>query len=302
MTQLFDTILTQPFAQVLKFILGFVGSYGLALIIFTVLTKLIMVPFQIKSKKATFDQRRLSPQIKAIEKKYKDDKVKYNEEMQKLYEQEGFNPMGGCLPTLITLPIIMGLYGVITKPLSNLMKLDAGRIAEVASRLGVEAASNGTYNEIALAEMLHGNLPRLVDISPDLFEINFGFLGFNLAETPLINNFSLLWLLPILSALTGYIYMTINQKYMPPMEGSMASTNKMMNLTMPIMSLIIGFSLPAGVTLYWITGNLFMMAQEPLLQWYLSKSYYAEIEARDASKKSKKKKKKPAAEEGSEIE
>jgi YidC/Oxa1 family membrane protein insertase len=284
MSQLFNTLITQPFAYVLNFILGWAGSYGLALIIFTIFTKLILLPFQVKSKKAMFEQRRLAPKLKALEKKFKDDKTKYNEAVQKLYEDEGVSPLSGCLPTLITLPIIFGLYGVITKPLSNLMHLAAGQITEIATRLALTPASNGTFNEILVAEAMKGKLGMLSDISPNLFTIDFGFLGFNLAQVPSVGHLSVIWLLPIISGVTAFLYVLISQKYAPPMQGG-EQTAKMMNFTMPLISVMIGFSMPAGVTLYWIMGNLFMMAQEPLIQIYLSRRFYPDqIEAEKKSK------------------
>lgn len=290
MSQLFNTFITQPFAYVLNFILGWAGSYGLALIVFTVFTKLILLPFQVKSKKAMFEQRRLAPKLKALEKKYKDDKAKHNEAVQKLYEDEGFSPLSGCLPTLVTLPIIFGLYGVITKPLTNLMRLASGQITEIATRLALTPAANGTFNEIKVAEAMKGHLASLLDISPNIFEIDFRFLGFNLAQVPSVSNFSVLWLLPIISGITAFLYVMISQKYAPPMPSG-EQTAKMMNFSMPIISIMIGFSMPAGVTLYWIMGNLFMMAQEPLIQIYLQKRFYPEqLEAEKTSKGGKKSK------------
>ena len=106
-----------PLGYLLTFIYKLVGNYGISLIILTVLVKLLLYPLYFKQIKSTASMSSLQPKMKAIQEKYKNDKEKMNEEMAKLYKEENFNPMGGCLPMLIQLPIIMGLFTLLRNPM-----------------------------------------------------------------------------------------------------------------------------------------------------------------------------------------
>ena len=176
-----------PFGYVLRYILEFVGSYGLAIILFTILTKLLILPLAIKSKSAMIDVQRIQPKLRELQKKCGSDKQKYQQEMDKLYKAEGVNPAGSCLPTLITFPIMIGLYYVITRPLSYLMGLTPLQISQVAQRLGMDMSkiigAHLNMIEINVANALQGSLSKVADISPRIFEIHFNFLGLNLAAT-----------------------------------------------------------------------------------------------------------------------
>lgn len=106
-----------PLGYLLTFIYKLVGNYGISLIILTVLVKLLLYPLYFKQIKSTASMSSLQPKMKAIQEKYKNDKEKMNEEMAKLYKEENFNPMGGCLPMLIQVPIIMGLFTLLRNPM-----------------------------------------------------------------------------------------------------------------------------------------------------------------------------------------
>ena len=110
-------IIAVPLGYLLTFIYNLVGNYGISLIILTVLVKLILYPLYFKQIKSTASMSSLQPKMKAIQEKYKNDKEKMNEEMAKLYKDENFNPMGGCLPMLIQLPIIWGLFTLLRNPI-----------------------------------------------------------------------------------------------------------------------------------------------------------------------------------------
>ena len=110
-------IIAVPLGYLLTFIYNLVGNYGISLIILTVLVKLILYPLYFKQIKSTASMSSLQPKIKAIQEKYKNDKEKMNEEMAKITKDENFNPMGGCLPMLIQLPIIWGLFTLLRNPI-----------------------------------------------------------------------------------------------------------------------------------------------------------------------------------------
>ena len=112
-----------PFAWLLRALYELTGSYGWALVLFTVVIKLIMLPFQMKSKKSMMRMSRFQPMIKEIQTRYKNNQVKMNEEMQRLYAEEGINPMSGCLWSFIPMPILIALYYIIRQPITHFMML-----------------------------------------------------------------------------------------------------------------------------------------------------------------------------------
>ena len=240
--------------------------------------------------------------------------MKLNEELQKLYEKEGVNPMSGCLPSFLPLPIMMGLYYAIEKPITFMMGItDKDFVSEgfpdsvqllidYVQNNGLADLSkfNDYYVQIPLMETLNkladsaGNFPEAItslspEIAQNLVPLNFDFLGFNLAQTPNIREPGIIWLLPILSGLTAllssYVLQKMQQKSNPAaaqVQGSM----KTMLYIMPLFSVYLGFILPSALAVYWITNNLFTMAQEAFLTWYLDK--YHPIEVDDPKKKNKK--------------
>ena len=314
-------LVTDVFAWIMQFIMTYLTSnFGLAIILFTIITKLLLFPLQLKSKKGMLDQQRIAPKMAALEKKYKNNKQKYSEEVQKLYKQEGVSMLGGCLPTLLVLVIILGLYGVIYKPVYYLMAdKDKAIVQDVALQLQSDY-ENGVYikktddaekwmqrlneqirtdengqrdasrvNELNLAQALAGHTDRLKALKPGykkydrLFEINFNFLGLDLGEQPSYKPFNLLAILPVISAVTAYLMSYLTQKLnggavQSDAAAKAANTSKTMLYFMPIMSLVIGFTLPSGLTLYWIVNNILSGIQEPLLM-IVAKKRYGAVEA-----------------------
>lgn len=332
-------LVTDVFAAIMKFIMTFLtNNFGLAIILFTIITKVLLFPLQLKSKKGMIDQQRIAPKMAKLEKKYRNNKQKYSEEVQKLYKEEGVSMFGGCLPMLLVLVIILGLYGVIYKPVYYMMAdKDKTVVQNVALQLqsdyengiyirktedssawierlnqqitvsdsGVRSAS--TVNELNLAQALAGNTERLKVLQPEyqnLFEIDFNFLGLDLGEQPSYSPINLLAILPVISAITAYLSSMLTQKLngnsvQSDAAASAANTSKTMLYFMPIMSLVIGFTLPAGLTLYWIVNNILSGLQEPLLM-YVAKKRYGVVEPEPVKGE---KKKKPVIETvGTEIE
>ncbi|NLD88130.1 MAG: YidC/Oxa1 family membrane protein insertase [Clostridiales bacterium] len=270
-TNIFDLLIVKPFAFILKTIYQLVHSYGLAIIIFTILTKILLLPLTIKSKKGMMEQQRIAPKLKELENKYKNDKQKYQEEMTKLYQKEGISPMGGCLPTLISLPIMLGLYWPISQPLTHLMNLTKDQIAEVTARLGLTTTATH-MSEMTVAQAIYENFDKVKDISDKIIPMNFDFLGVNLGAIPSFTQFNVLFLLPIISGATAFALTKLTNWLQYKSTGVMPQqANGMMTFIGPVMSIWIGFSLPVGLTLYWITGNLISMLQEILLTKYFDK-------------------------------
>jgi membrane protein insertase, YidC/Oxa1 family, C-terminal domain len=267
------SIFAVPFGHVMRYIYQFVGSYGLSIILFSLLAKLLMMPVSLKQKRSMMKTQAIQPKIQALQKQYGKDQQRLNQELQDLYAREDVSPMGGCGTALITMPIMLGLYYVISTPLTYFMMLSTDQIAQMASLLGVElSAANG--GQVALAGLIKDNFSMLVSHFPSLLNVDYNFLGLNLAATPDFKSFGLLWIIPLLSGLTAYLMSFITQKLAAkanpqPQEGAMASQAKMMALMMPAMSLVFGFMLPAGLGLYWIANNIFTAVQEVILQKFI---------------------------------
>ncbi len=283
---IFDFLIVKPFAFVLRSIYDLVGSYGLAIIIFTIVSKIIILPLSIKSKKGMVKIQKLQPKLKELEERYKNDKQKYQEEMAKLYQTEDVSPMSGCLPTLITLPIMMGLYWPISEPLKHLMNLTAEQIALITERLGM-TTQTGYVSQIAIAQKVYENFDLVKDISPNIIPMDMNFLGINLGATPSFTTFNLLFLIPIISGLTAFLLNKLTTYLQYRSTGVQpANQGQMMVLMMPLMSVWIGFSLPAGLGLYWITSNIVAMIQEVFLSKYMERELKKEA-AIDAAKRAK---------------
>ena len=292
-----------PFGYVLEFFYGFLNNYGLALILFSFVVKLILLPFSAKSKKSMMKMSRLQPQLKQLELACGDDKQKYQQEVMALYKSEGVSMYGGCLWSFLPLLFLLPLYTVIREPLHYLMHLNTETVdalkAIVATEQGVEVSKLGYYWQYGPAADLQKYALQLTDASMreavmGVSSINFSFLGINLGQIPSwkvwqakgwsdIGGF----IVPLLSGGLNYLSMFISQK----MNGSVisnangekdeaaaksAQTGKMMNILMPLMSIWFGFIVPLGLSIYWLTQSLFGIVQDVFLTKHYRKIYDAE--------------------------
>ncbi len=282
--------------SILLFFCDTFGNYGWAILAFGLIVKLIMLPFQMKSKKSMMRTQTLTPRVKELEKKYKGNQQKYQEEVSKLYKNAGVNPMSGCLWTLIPFPIIIILYRVVQKPLSNMMGLAAEEVTsltELLTNLGYFTASAGSrssfYDELRVADALHGHFteilsnPAVTGFADKLRDIDFNFFGLNLSATPKLffssGGFTwsafALFLIPFISAGVSWLQMAMAQKNQPTTDAQTAQTSKTMNMMMPLMSVWICFSMPALMGVYWIEQSVLAIVQEEIL----TKIYQRQVDA-----------------------
>ena len=294
-----------PFAWLVRLFYNLTGSYGVALILFTLVIKLILLPFQVKSKKSMLRMNRLSGQMKDIQKRYANNQMKMNEEMQKLYAEEGINPMSGCLWSFIPLPILIALYSIIRQPITHFMMLKKDALEgliQAATTAGVNmsnivmmkdgVAAVGKDGFTQLASYGQINLVKAVQelglATPDgWFNVNYKFIGLDLTATPweYIKNFSFTWaiigvvLIPILAGLSQFILSKITMKSQPQADATAASMKSMMYM-MPLMSVYIAFIMPAALGVYWIAQSVFSLIQELVLNKTLNTKLEAEEEAR----------------------
>ena len=309
-------IILTPFAWLLMVFYDFFESYGLALILFALVIKLVLFPFNLKGKKSMIQMNLLSGKMQQLQKQYGKDRERYNLEIQKLYEKEKVNPMSGCLWSFIPIIFLMVLYGIIREPLTYLMNVPADMIETVAEITGV--ANSGTYPQIAMLKAIAD--PAVLEqvkaalgesAGAGLFSMNVEFLGINLANIPQLNFWSNgmnwgsvgLFLLPLVSVGTSLLSMYVSMKTNQMNRGGeqneqMAKTNRTMMIFMPIMSLWIGFTVPAGLSIYWIAQYIFSIFQELICGRLLKKDYErarAEAAERERQEKEDEKRRKEEA-------
>lgn len=289
-TNIFIVVLVRPFAYILRWIYDWCNSFGWALILFTLLTRLILLPLNIKSKKGMAAMQALQPKVKELEKKYQSDKQKYQEEVAKLYKKEGVSPMGGCLPSLLTLPIMFALYWPISQPLKYLMSLSSAQIDAVREQLILVGAKvNGvlvsaTSSEMTLVQAIHDHFDAVSGISENIIPMNLTFLGMNLGAVPSFTSFNVLFLLPIISAGTSFLLSKLTTWLQERTTGTKSTQqNGMILWMMPLISIWIGFTLPAGLTVYWIASNLVGMLQEVFISYYIQKKEKEPLKEADSS-------------------
>ncbi len=295
-------IIRVPFGYLLDFLYQFTGSYGIALILFSLLLKLILLPASAKSKKSSMAMARLAPLAQAIQDKYPDDRNKASMEVQKLYKEEGVSMFGGCLWMLLPLLILIPLYHVIREPITYMLhfsKDEAAAIVEAMKNLNPSAfGGNSFYDQIVAAAHLSEYAPQLAAAVPSLAgqtleSLNFTFLGIDLTQIPTWKVWTWTWtwstvggaLIPLLSALSNILSMFITQKMNAKVATnekgevdeaaakSAAGNNKSMMLFAPVMSLVIGFMYPCALSLYWLAQGVFGILQDMLLTKHYKKIY-----------------------------
>lgn len=273
-------ILGIPFGYVLRFIFEAVDNYGLALILFTLFARLLMIPTSIYQTKGTVKTQRLQPKIRRINAKYKGDQKKIQEETQALYQREGHNPMNmGCLPLAIQFIIIFGLIGVIYHPLKWALAIDETTInslTEIAKTLpGYNAKTDLRTIELFVINHIDTIRPLALSkgigagVIDSIANFNFTFLGIPLGKIPSIKEPGILWAVPILSGLTSLatsLFSMLQQRKNNP-EMAKNPTMGCMTFGMPLFSIYFTFQFPAGIGIYWIASNVFALIQTVILSF-----------------------------------
>ena len=296
-------IITMPFAWVMRLFYSITGSYGWTLILFTLVVKLILLPFQLKGKKSMVRMGRLSNKQAELQKKYAKNQQKYQEELQKLYAEAGVNPMGGCLWSMLPLAIIIPLYSIVRMPLQYFMRLGTDTISairELAQTVGYVPAMAGetaysAYEQINLAEFVNREWATFEGKFEGLMRLDFNFLGLDLSAMPsdMLKNFTFRWeyvgiiLIPILSGFLSWFLTRVSMR-----SNGQTTTQpgmKSMNIIMPLTSVYIGFILPASLGIYWIGNSAFSILQEATLGRYYNKKIQAEEDEREAAREASRK-------------
>ena len=286
-----------PFGYVLEFFYGFFHNYGIALILFSLAVKVILLPLSMKQKKSMMKTSRLQPKVKQIELACGDDKQKYQQEVNQLYKDEGVSMMGGCLWSLLPLLILFPLYNVIREPLQYLLHLTDSQVESVkaafAAAKDIDVKKVDAYWQYAAAADMATYGKGIVE---NVKSINFNFLGINLGEQPSWKFWTMRsWsefgglLIPIVSGGLNYLAMFISQKTNDTVitddkgnrdEAAAATvqTGKAMTFMMPLVSVVFGYIMPLGLSIYWIAQSILGIVQDYFLTKHYRKIYDAEDE------------------------
>ena len=302
--------IAKPFGVLLMFLYDTVQNYGVAILLFALVIKIILLPFQMKSKRGMMRQQRLQPKIAELQKKHGTNKQKINEEMAKLYKEEGVNPASGCLWGFLPLPIMLALFQVIRQPLTIMMGVAADLLEEGGEIFNRLASMNFTtsvrdyYVQISQSQFISANFERFAGISENLRKIDFSFLGVDLGLQPQWNflwNSDLelygtwpagfaLFLIPFLSGGIQFAATALNKKLNPvptPEGAAGAGSMQTMMMLMPLFSVYIAFITPGALGFYWTVSTVFQIVQDIWLTKVYTKKIDAEEAVRDEARKAK---------------
>lgn len=241
----------------------FNGSFAASVFVFTIVINLLMIPLSIKSQKSSVAQMRIRPKLDALKKKYGDDRQKFAMAQQELMQEEGVSMSGGCLPLLIRMPIMLGIYYVILSPLKYLTNLSAETIAAAEAAFKNLNPSNAAYIQPEIINAVTNNkisFEGVAEVKQAVSTIDFNFLGIDLTDKPvfnidIFNEFQPSWWIPILAFLAAMltsVFSMLMQKKNNPDAPSMGG----LMLTMPLISLFIGFTVSCAAGFYWACSSL----------------------------------------------
>ena len=281
------------FGYLLNFINNFVGNYGLAIILFTVLIKIIMLPLSIKQQRTMKKSTELNEKIKVLQFKYKNDPEKLNREMMDLYKKENMSPFSGCLSTIAQFILLISIFYMVRCPLTYMEKINNDQINTYVQQLkdgGITV--NQAYSEIDIIrelDYLKEKMPE--DEGLNKINLNMNFCGLDLSKIPQQNlNDWTVYIIPALYIISTFISMKITtsmqkkskkndgviditekekkdskEEEKNEMEDMMEQSNKMMSWMMPIMSVSISLVAPLGLALYWLVNNILMIGERLVL-------------------------------------
>ncbi len=271
------------FGYVLNLLYEVINNYGLAIILFTVLLKLILLPITIKQQKTMQKSAEMQEEMKKIQFKYKNNPEKMNQEMMDLYKREKTSPFSGCFSSILQLVIILSVFWLVSQPLTYMKKVEPSLIEEYTKQVVEENGGKQTgYPEIAIIEKKGAQDERV--------NINMEFLGLDLSKVPTqsLNDWKV-YVIPSLYVITSFISIRMttkqqkemmkknkkedsnsNSEEQDPMESMQQMSNSMMYM-MPIMSITIAVIAPLGLALYWLVSNILIILERIVINFVMKK-------------------------------
>ncbi len=245
-----------------------IPNYGIALILFTIITRIILFPLSLKQHRSSIKMAYMKPRIDELSKMYKTNREKLAEEQSKLFAEEKYKPSAGCLPLLIQFPVLFGLIDVIYKPLRHLLRMSnatvdhAAKIAMIV--LGLDKM--GRTPQITVINAVRTDPAAFAGMADSfaskVLALNLSFMGLDLTEIPTWG-FNTTIIIPLLAGLSNLLLTIYSMSKNPEAAGT--GSTKIMMYTMPLISVVFAMQVPSGVGLYWIFSSLVMFIQNVIL-------------------------------------
>lgn len=285
------------------------GGYAVALLAFSLIVQIILFPFGVKQQKNSQKQAKLRPKESVIRKKYagrtdRETQMKMNEEIQKLYQEENFSPLSGCLPLLIQFPILIALFYVIQRPLSYISGMDESFIMEIKTVVeGISSSFADQYASMTVKQLSQFEIPLIREIIANFDAVqvaipsvadyvipNFSMFGsfIDLSMTPwaAFDGAYQLLIIPVITFLSAYFGQKLTRKftYQTQQAAEAESSMKLMNIMMPLFSAYLAFRWPAVMGLYWTYRSILSFIQQLLLSRMFPIPVMTEKELKEAEK------------------
>lgn len=281
------------FGYLLNFLYNVFNNYGIAIIVFTILLRIILIPITVSQQKSMKKNAKVQEKMKEIQKKYKNNPEKLNQETIELYKREKVSPFSGCLSSIIQIILIISVFWLVSKPLTYMKKVDSNKVNEYIEQVKTEEGKASAYPEIQIIQTKSAEDSEVA--------INMDFLGLDLSKVPNQNLKDItVYIIPVLYVITSFvsIKMTNNMqdkakekkkeeqqkkatenneiseekaliseeeaKSEEAME-AMQNMTKSMNYMIPIMSITIAFIAPLGLALYWLVSNIAMIIERIII-------------------------------------
>lgn len=287
------------FGYLLNIMYELIKNYGLAIILFSILLKLVLLPLTIKQQKTLKKSQKVQEKMKEIQDKYKNNPEKMNQEIMDLYKRENLSPFSGCLSSIVQIIILFGMFYLVKSPLTYMKKMDSDTVSKYKEQIVLEQGENSvsaTYPEISIIKYINNKIENKeeenldteeneekLNISEDLY-INMNFLGLDLSSVPKENYQDLkVFIIPALYILSSFISIKITQKQTEKMtkkdeendkneneEPDMtAQMNKSMVWMMPVLAVSVSLVAPLGLALYWLVNNILMIVERIIIDKFV---------------------------------
>lgn len=290
--------ISELFGYVLNALYNLISNYGIAIIIFSVLLRLILIPITIKQQKTMKKSNEMQQEMKNIQAKYKNNPEKLNQETMELYKREGLSPFSGCFTAILQLLIILSVFWLVSQPLTYMKRVQNSEIYKEYKTAVEGDSSKSSYKEIAIInkasedyqniinELKNENVENREELENrkaqlEELRINMEFLGLDLSKVPTqsLNDWKV-YIIPVLYVITSFISIRIttktqmskskNEEEKAPELESMEQMNKSMSYMMPIMSISIAVIAPLGLALYWLVSNILMIVERLVINKFMS--------------------------------
>lgn len=281
--------ISKPFGIIMNFCYNLVSNYGIAIIFFTLITKIIMFPVSLWTHKNSLNLIKIQPQLNGIKAKYYGEKDKISDEQLKLYKEQHYHPLAGLIPMIVQLFLLMCVIQIIYNPLTNILSIGKAEVFQIISavcdKTGFDISSN-TVQLFAVREIQNGfSISQICskDTENAIKSLNMNFVGFDLSATPFSAG-GKMYIVPVLAGLSA-LALCLFQNIKNPLQAEQSKIEQIGTNAVSIgISLILGGFVPAGIGFYWICSNLFTMLQQIILNTVMNPKKHIDYDALEKSK------------------